>query len=145
MEASKVILTILYALMFIVIAFSMALCLITNSINLMIPVLSGVFVLAASATGFYYWKAKAENIEKIRKDREERGSGHVEMQDIMSIKDDTAAVMAGSFGGTSIDTSSNVDYTDSDIQEDDAESDTAAFTRQDEDESGLDEEGSEVQ
>ena len=102
-EASKVILIFIFLLLFIVIGFTMFMTWTISNITALIPIIIGTFVLSGSAIGFYYWKAKAENIEKIRKSREKRNSGHVEMNDIMSIPDNGAAVMASALSGVSID------------------------------------------
>ena len=37
-------------------------------------IITGIFAELASATGFYYWKAKNENMIKLTKDDEEGGA-----------------------------------------------------------------------
>lgn len=116
MEASKAILCVLYFLMFLIIGFTMYMTYKTSNSVILTPIIIGVFILCSSATGFYYWKAKAENMEKIRNARIKSGNKKVDMQDISNIQDNTAAAMSTAFGGMGMDfanTGANV-YTDDD-------------------------------
>lgn len=89
-ETSKIILCTLYFLMFLMIGFSMYMTYVISDISLLKPIIIGIFTLCSSATGFYYWKAKAENMEKIRNARAKSGLPDVDMSDITSIPDNTA-------------------------------------------------------
>lgn len=116
LEASKVIIIVMYILMFLVVGFSGFLAVYTKNAQVFLPVIAGTFVLAASATGFYYWKAKAENMEKIRIDRENRKAVTVDMKDIMSIKDDTAMAMSAAMGNIPGFDSSMLDVLNSSVE-----------------------------
>ena len=70
MEFSKKIFYIVITLFIIVLAYSMALMWktgITDGLAYLIP---SVGTIAATAIGFYYWKAKAENAIKLSKEYE---------------------------------------------------------------------------
>lgn len=67
-EFSKKIFNIVITLFIIVIFYSMALMWktgTTDGLNVLIPSIGG---LAATTVGFYFWKAKMENMIKLRKE-----------------------------------------------------------------------------
>ena len=107
MEASKAILGILFLLLFLVLGFSMFMTYTTGNMACMSIMLIGSFILCSIGVGFYYWKAKVENVQKIRNERIETGNHKVDMSDVMSIKDDSANIMASAFGSGFISSSSN--------------------------------------
>lgn len=92
-ETSKIILCALYFLMFLMVGFTMYMTYVTSDITLLQPIIMGIFTLCSSATGFYYWKAKAENMEKIRNARAKSSVQEVDMSDITSIPDNTTDIL----------------------------------------------------
>lgn len=101
-ETSKIILCVLYFLMILIIGFTMYMTYKTSDITVLTPIIIGVFTLCSSATGFYYWKAKAENMEKIRSERAKSGNLKIDMSDIASIQDNTTAMMGAALGSAVI-------------------------------------------
>lgn len=65
MEFSKLILTWVTVAVIIVVGFSMIMMWRTNDLAPLSYILGGLFVELATATGFYYNKAKAENLIKL--------------------------------------------------------------------------------
>jgi putative Mn2+ efflux pump MntP len=66
-EMSKLILYALFLLIIVMIIVSMALAFLGMATSYEIA-MTGVFSLATIAVGFYYWKAKAENMHKYKQD-----------------------------------------------------------------------------
>lgn len=66
LEYSKVILFVIAITLGAVITFTMAMVAVTQDLSPLYYIISGLFTLAATAVGFYYWKARAENIIKLR-------------------------------------------------------------------------------
>ncbi len=80
-ETSKVILAALLSIAALVVAFACALMWRTNDTAPLAYVIPGVMGPAATAIGFYYWKARAENVIKIARaqdDYEKRTAAQVE-------------------------------------------------------------------
>lgn len=67
MEFSKKIITWVLIGWLILIPISVALMWKYGDLSPLIAIWGGLIAETATATGFYYWKAKAENIEKIKK------------------------------------------------------------------------------
>ena len=70
MEFSKKIFYIVITLFVIVIAYSMALMWRTCTTDGLAYLIPSIGTIAATAIGFYYWKAKAENAIKLSKEYE---------------------------------------------------------------------------
>jgi flagellar biosynthesis component FlhA len=66
-EMSKLILYALFLLIIVMIIVSMVLAFLGMATSYEIA-MTGVFSLATIAVGFYYWKAKAENMHKYKQD-----------------------------------------------------------------------------
>ena len=66
-EFSKKIFNIIITLFIIVIFYSMALMWKTNTTDGLMYLIPSVSVLSATTVGFYYWKAKMENMIKLTK------------------------------------------------------------------------------
>ena len=66
-EMSKLILYALFLLIIVMIVVSMVLAFLGVATSYEIA-MTGVFSLATIAVGFYYWKAKAENMHKYKQD-----------------------------------------------------------------------------
>jgi flagellar biosynthesis component FlhA len=66
-EMSKLILYALFLLIIVMIVVSMVLAFLGMATSYEIA-MTGVFSLATIAVGFYYWKAKAENMHKYKQD-----------------------------------------------------------------------------
>jgi hypothetical protein len=64
---SKLILYALFLLIIVMIVVSMVLAFLGMATSYEIA-MTGVFSLATIAVGFYYWKAKAENMHKYKQD-----------------------------------------------------------------------------
>ena len=69
-EFSKKIFNIVITLFIIVIFYAMALMWKTNTIDGLIYLIPAVGTLASVTIGFYYWKAKMENIVKLSKEND---------------------------------------------------------------------------
>lgn len=67
METSKVILLVIGVSLAVTILFSMVMMVITHDLSPIDWILTGMYGLAATAVGFYYNKAKAENKIKLKK------------------------------------------------------------------------------
>lgn len=67
MEFSKKLLYIIFSVTGIIIASSLVLMWKTNDLSPFAYLIPSIFVEVATATGFYYWKSKAENIIKLKK------------------------------------------------------------------------------
>ena len=65
-EFSKVILTAVSVATALVVVASFVLMFITHDTTPLAYIIGGCFAELASATGFYYWKAKNENMIKIK-------------------------------------------------------------------------------
>lgn len=65
-EFSKVILTSVSIATALVIIVSFVLMFVTHDLSPLSFIIGGCFAELASATGFYYWKAKNENMIKIK-------------------------------------------------------------------------------
>lgn len=57
----------------IIVIFSMVMIWKTNDLSALGYLITGIFAELATATGFYYWKAKAENQIKISEEYKKRG------------------------------------------------------------------------
>lgn len=66
MEVSKKILLILWISTTIVVFFSFVLMFKFGDLSPLNVILGGLFAEIATATGFYYWKAKNENMAKFK-------------------------------------------------------------------------------
>lgn len=66
-ETSKTILLVLFICSFAFILFNMYLSLMTQDTSVMRETTEGLFKLLSVSVGFYYWKAKNENIRKHNK------------------------------------------------------------------------------
>ena len=69
-EFSKRIFNIVITLFIIVIFYAMALMWKTNTTDGLMYLISAVGTLASVTIGFYYWKAKMENIVKLSKEND---------------------------------------------------------------------------
>ena len=67
MEFSKKVFYIITTLFIIVLIYSMALMWKTDTTDGLAYLIPSVGAIAATATGFYYWKARAENLVKLSK------------------------------------------------------------------------------
>lgn len=65
LEFSKKLLIITDILLFIIVIFACLMTFITQNMSVLIGIVSGVFGLAGTAHGFYFWKAKSENKIKL--------------------------------------------------------------------------------
>ena len=65
MEFSKIIFLMVSAVAFIVTAFTMFMVWETKDLTPLVYLIPAIFTETASATGFYFWKSKAENQLKI--------------------------------------------------------------------------------
>lgn len=68
LEFSKKIFNIIITIFIIVIAYSMALMWKTDDTSALSYLIPSVGALAGTATGFYFWKSKYENIIKLSKE-----------------------------------------------------------------------------
>ena len=66
LEFSKKILIVLSLATTIIVVLSFVLMFMTQDLSPLSYIITGIFAELASATGFYYWKAKAENVIKIQ-------------------------------------------------------------------------------
>lgn len=66
LEFSKKILIVLSLATIIIVVLSFVLMFMTQDLSPLSYIITGIFAELASATGFYYWKAKAENVIKIQ-------------------------------------------------------------------------------
>lgn len=66
-EFSKIIMIVVGAVTFIVTAFTLIIVFITGDTSPLAYLIPAVFAEFATATGFYYYKAKSENQIKLRK------------------------------------------------------------------------------
>ena len=64
-EFSKKLLYVIFAVTGVIIAFTLAIIWRTGDTSPLAYLIPSIFVEVATATGFYYWKAKAENEIKI--------------------------------------------------------------------------------
>lgn len=67
-ETSKVLLIALYSSAGIIICVAILLAFIKSIVSPLEICATGLFSLSSIATGFYYWKAKAENMHKYKQD-----------------------------------------------------------------------------
>lgn len=65
-EFSKIILVVVALATIAVLVVSFVLMWKTMDLSPLSYIITGIFAELASATGFYYWKARAENIVKLR-------------------------------------------------------------------------------
>ncbi len=65
-------------------AFTMYMIWETKDLSPLMYLIPAIFTETASSTGFYYWKARSENIRKIAKDLKHEG---LTGEDIQSVKD----------------------------------------------------------
>lgn len=66
-EFSKIIMIVVGAVTFIVTAFTLVIVFVTNDTSPLAYLIPAVFAEFATATGFYYYKARKENEIKLRK------------------------------------------------------------------------------
>ena len=71
--SKKILITVTIATILIVIA-SFVLMWRMMDLSPLSYIITGIFAELASATGFYYWKAKNENMVKLTKDDDEGGA-----------------------------------------------------------------------
>ena len=71
LEFSKKILYAIAIMTVIIIAFSMLLMWKTGDLSPLAYLIPGIFAELATSTGFYYWKAKNENVIKINNSEED--------------------------------------------------------------------------
>lgn len=71
MEFSKKILYVLWISMTIVVLFSFVLMWKFGDLSPLSYIIGGLFAELATSTGFYYWKAKNENMEKFKNYKED--------------------------------------------------------------------------
>lgn len=83
-EFSKKICIFIGAVTVLVTAFTMYMIWETKDLSPLMYLIPAVFTETASATGFYYWKAKGENLQKIAKDFKDEG---ITEEDVQSVKD----------------------------------------------------------
>lgn len=69
-EFSKKILYVVFVCTIIIVALSFVLMWKTGDLSPLSYIITGVFAEVAAATGFYYWKAKNENMLKIEGSKE---------------------------------------------------------------------------
>ena len=69
-EFSKKILYVLWISTTIVVALTFVLMWQTSDLSPLAYIIGGLFTELAAATGFYYWKAKNENMKKIERSNE---------------------------------------------------------------------------
>ena len=74
MEFSKKILIVVSIATVLIVIASFILMWRTMDLSPLSYIITGIFAELASATGFYYWKAKNENMIKLTKDDEEGGA-----------------------------------------------------------------------
>lgn len=74
MEFSKKILIVVSIATVLIVIASFVLMWRTMDLSPLSYIITGIFAELASATGFYYWKAKNENLIKLTKDDEEGGA-----------------------------------------------------------------------
>ena len=74
MEFSKKILIVVSIATLLIVVASFVLMWRTMDLSPLSYIITGIFAELASATGFYYWKAKNENMIKLTKDDEEGGA-----------------------------------------------------------------------
>ena len=80
-EFSKVILTAVSIATALVVVVSFVLMFITRDLSPLSFIIGGCFTELASATGFYYWKAKNENMLKIKGYMESPDADQTEQQE----------------------------------------------------------------
>ncbi len=73
-EFSKVIFVLVTAMVTVVTLFSMAMIFVTRNLSPLNFLIPAVFAELAAITGFYFNKAKAENVKKIEKTIEKAGN-----------------------------------------------------------------------
>lgn len=67
METSKILLFVNYAIVLSVIIFTYTICILTGDVSALSSLIPCVFTELGVSTGFYYWKAKNENMVKLSK------------------------------------------------------------------------------
>ena len=67
-ETSKLLLWLLLSGCGVVIVATLIYCFITSDSAPLVTLIERLFALASIAVGFYYWKAKAENLHKYKQD-----------------------------------------------------------------------------
>ncbi len=82
MEFSKKILIAVSIATLLVVVTSFVLMWITRDLSALSYIITGIFAELASATGFYYWKAKAENMIKLRKEEGVEITGDLQIRDL---------------------------------------------------------------
>lgn len=82
-EFSKRILIFAGAVTILVTAFTMYMIWETKDLSPLMYLIPAVFTETASSTGFYYWKAKGENVLKIARNLKQEG---LTDEDIQSVK-----------------------------------------------------------
>ena len=82
-EFSKIIVVILVILTFILTFYSMAAMLLLQDLSALPVIVTAVFGAFGTGMGFYYNKAKAENLKKLAKDAKEE---QIEKEDIEKAK-----------------------------------------------------------
>ena len=82
MEFSKKILIAVSIATLLVVVTSLVLMWITRDLSALSYIITGIFAELASATGFYYWKAKAENMIKLRKEEGVEITGDLQIRDL---------------------------------------------------------------
>ena len=83
-EFSKIIIIIVGAVTVLVTAFTMYMIWETKDLSPFIYLIPAIFTETASATGFYFWKSKNENLKKMAKEIKEE---NISSEDISAVQE----------------------------------------------------------